>query len=85
MRARVITLAFLLTMGATAQGPPPTTPSQYYYTEDNARNSTTAEGCVLAEWEGTDPDGMAGYPWLTKVACPNGTKYVCNGLWCACG
>ena len=79
-----LTLAMLLATVAADHAHPPTppppltTPSQYFYTEDGARNFTR-QGCTLSEWVGIDPAGMAGYPWLTRVVCPRGTTYTASG------
>jgi hypothetical protein len=32
-------------------------------------------GCIYTSWEGTDPEGITGYPSLSTINCPEETEF----------
>lgn len=55
-------------------------PAQYFYTNKTAASVTSKSGCKVTSWEGTDADGMAGYPWLSTIVCPEGATFQDEGV-----
>ena len=46
-------------------------PKQWFYSPDNAASSGQAVGgCTITRWNGTDPNGISGYPFLSTIDCP---------------
>eukprot|EP00656_Telonema_subtile_P058283 TRINITY_DN9831_c0_g1_i2.p1 TRINITY_DN9831_c0_g1~~TRINITY_DN9831_c0_g1_i2.p1 ORF type:complete len:344 (+),score=54.90 TRINITY_DN9831_c0_g1_i2:79-1110(+) len=56
-------------------------PAQWFYSEDNIASRTQpAGGCTFTRWNGTDPNGVAGYPWVATVNCPPGHSFQAAGV-----
>ena len=55
-------------------------PDQYFYSEALGQQHVAHGGCILTVWDGTDPDGVKGYPSLTKVECAAGKRYKASGI-----
>ena len=60
----------------------PSVPAQYFYEPELASSFSLHEpsGCELRSWDGTDEDGISGYPWVTTVVCPEGKTFRDSGL-----
>jgi len=56
-------------------------PLQFVYNETSSdRAFTDASGCKFVQWDGTDQNGVAGYPWITSIECPEGSSFEAEGI-----
>ena len=55
-------------------------PLEYFYTASTQTGEhSLGEGCLKRDWEGTDPEGLAGHPWVANIKCVHGT-YKLDGV-----
>jgi hypothetical protein len=54
-------------------------PSQYFYPPEDGI-VTEKDGCKVTQFEGMDADGVAGYPWVTYIDCPEGSMFTDSGI-----
>ena len=56
-------------------------PLEYFYTENTITGESLLEGgCIKRDWEGKDPEGLMGHPWISNIQCMEGTKFLTAGL-----
>jgi hypothetical protein len=55
-------------------------PTQYVYSTATAHSHSTAQGCNISRWVGTDALGMAGYPHAAKIECRKGEVFTSHGV-----
>lgn len=57
-------------------------PAQYFYEPELASSISLHEpsGCELMSWDGTDEDGVSGYPWVSTIVCPAGKTFRDSGI-----
>jgi hypothetical protein len=54
-------------------------PLQYFYPPEDGK-ITQKDGCKLTSFDGMDADGVAGYPWITYIDCPEGSTFADSGI-----
>lgn len=54
-------------------------PLQYFYRPEDGK-ITEKDGCKLTSFDGMDADGVAGYPWMTYIDCPEGSTFTDSGI-----
>eukprot|EP01060_Flectonema_neradi_P007315 TRINITY_DN15083_c0_g1_i1.p1 TRINITY_DN15083_c0_g1~~TRINITY_DN15083_c0_g1_i1.p1 ORF type:complete len:352 (+),score=77.73 TRINITY_DN15083_c0_g1_i1:58-1056(+) len=64
---------------AVASGDPVQVPKQYFFTSENTVKSGVEQGCQVNRWNGVDPMGSVGIPWLTTIDCPEGATHKSSG------
>jgi len=56
-------------------------PLEYFYTENTQSGVQWLEGgCLKRYWEGTDPDGLTGHPWVSNILCDGTSSYSTRGV-----
>lgn len=55
-------------------------PVQFVYDASTATSEHADQGCTVTSWDGTDPDGMTGPPWVSYVNCSKGATYKYRGV-----
>lgn len=70
-----VTLLYRLTVLSATKAP-----IQFAYDSSSATSRKVDQGCTITSWDGTDPDGMTGPPWVSYVNCSSGATYKYRGV-----
>ena len=55
---------------------------QFMYNSSTVDRTFThsPSGCTFNKWDGMDQNGVAGYPWITTIECPEDSSYTAEGV-----
>lgn len=75
----IFTVSLVSWTSATTNGI--SVPAQYLYTNDTSvMFIDVASGCIVKQWDGLDPEGIAGHPWVTTVSCGDNKAFTHSGV-----
>jgi len=54
---------------------------QFFYTKETETSRVTLDGgCIRRDWDGIDPEGVQGQPWVSRLECEEGQEAKLDGV-----
>lgn len=81
LRTTAVAVAGITAIVNGARASPTNVPTQFMYNTSTVdRSFKHTSGCTVNQWDGMDQNGVAGYPWVTTIDCPEGSSYETKGI-----